>query len=129
MAIRTSKKTLVNKPANPQAFVRVSITNEPELLDRFGAVPAMGGAPVAAAVAPAPAATLPVEVCPVHHETVSGLVCTECAVDLKTANTDQEQAAACWSAIRARLTRLKREGVDTSGAWMTYDSFASRHGL
>lgn len=128
-AVEVVLNRATRKPANPQAFVRVSIANEPELLDRFGAVPAMGGAPVAAAVAPAPAATLPVEVCPVHHETVSGLVCTECAVDLKTANTDQAQAAACWKAIRTRLTRLKREGVDTSGAWMTYDSFASRHGL
>ncbi len=115
------------KPAHPQAFVRVSIAKEPELLAGYGSVPTVTPAP--AAGAPAPAATLPVEVCPVHHETVSGLVCTECAVDLKTANTDQEQAAACWSAIRARLTRLQGEGVDTSGAWMANAQFANRRGL
>lgn len=114
-------------PAHPQAFVRVSIAKEPELLTGTPATPAMSAAP--AAVAPAPAATLPVEVCPVHHETVSGLVCTECAVDLKTADTDQAQAEACWKAIRARLTRLKREGVDTSGAWMANAQFANRRGL
>lgn len=117
------------KPANPQAFVRVSIANEPELLDRFGAVPAMGGAPVAAAGAPAPAAPVPVEVCPVHHETVSGLVCPECAIELKIADTDQAQAAACWNAIRARLGRLQTAGVDTSGAWMANAQFANRRGL
>lgn len=122
-------KRATRKPANPQAFVRVSIANEPELLDRFGAVPAMGSAPVAVAVAPAPAATLPVEVCPVHRETVSGLVCSECAVELKIADTDQAQAAACWKAIRARLSRLQHEGVDTSGAWMANAQFANRRGL
>lgn len=116
------------KPAHPQAFVRVSIANSPELLHSVPATPAMSAAP-AAAVAPAPAATLPVEVCPVHHETVSGLVCTECAVDLKTADTDQEQAAACWKAIRARLNRLHADGVDTSGAWMANAQFANRRGL
>lgn len=133
-ALRSAIDVVMNRAktplARPQAFVRTCIVNEPELLNGapVAHTPAMSATP-AAAVAPAPAATLPVEVCPVHHETVSGLVCTECAVDLKTAETDQEQAAACWSAIRARLTRLQREGVDTSGAWMTYDAFASRHGL
>ena len=115
-------------PVRPQAFVRVSIANNPELLHSAPATPAMSAAP-AAAVAPAPAATLPVEVCPVHHETVSGLVCTECAVDLKIADTDQAQAAACWSAIRARLGRLQAAGVDTSGAWMANAQFANRRGL
>lgn len=126
-AVEVVLNRATRKPANPQAFVRVSIANEPELLAGYGSVPTVTPAP--AAVAPAPAATLPVEVCPVHHEHVSGLVCTECAVDLKTANTDQEQAAACWNAIRARLGRLQKAGVDTSGAWMTYDAFASHHGL
>ena len=116
------------KPAHPQAFVRVSISNSPELLTGTPATPAMNAAP-AAAVAPAPAATLPVEVCPVHHETVSGMVCSECAVELKIADTDRAQAAACWQAIRARLNRLHADGVDTSSAWMTFSDFASRHGL
>lgn len=117
------------KPAHPQAFVRVSIAKEPELLAGYGSVPTMTATPAAAVVAPAPAATLPVEVCPVHHEPISGLVCTECAFELKSADTDQAQAAACWSAIRARLNRLHADGVDTSGAWMIYSGFASRHGL
>ena len=116
-------------PARPQAFVRVSIAKEPELLTGAPATPAMSAAPAAAVVAPAPAATLPVEVCPIHHETVSGLVCSDCAFELKIAETDQEQAAACWKAIRARLNRLHADGVDTSGAWMTFSDFASRHGL
>lgn len=113
-------------PAHPQAFVRVSISNSPELLTGTPATPA---ATPAAAVAPAPAATLPVEVCPVHHENVSGLVCSDCAFELKSADTDQAQAAACWSAIRARLSRLQHEGVDTSGAWMANAQFANRRGL
>ena len=116
------------KPAHPQAFVRVSIAKEPELLTGAPATPAMSAAP-AAAIAPAPAAALPAEVCPVHHETVSGLVCSDCAFELKSADTDQEQAAACWSAIRARLNRLQHEGVDTSGAWMANAQFANRRGL
>ena len=64
-----------------------------------------------------------------HHETFSGLVCSDCAFELKSADTDQEQAAACWSAIRARLSRLQHEGVDTSGAWMANAQFADRRGL
>lgn len=112
------------QPVRPQAFVRVSIENNPELLAGYGAAPTM-----TAAVAPAPAATLPVEVCPVHHETVSGLVCTECAIELKSANTDQEQAAACWNAIRTRLKRLNDSGVNTSSAWIANAQFAERRGL
>lgn len=117
------------KPAHPQAFVRVSIAKEPELLTGAPVTPAMSAAPAAAVIAPAPAATLPVEVCPVHHEPVSGMVCSECAVELKIAETDQEQAAACWKAIRARLNRLHADGVDTSGAWMANAQFANRRGL
>lgn len=126
-AVKVVLSRATKKPAHPQAFVRVSIAKEPELLAGYGSVPTATPAP--ANIAPAPAATLPVEVCPIHHETVSGLVCSECAVELKIADTDQAQAAACWKAIRARLNRLQHEGVDTSGAWMANAQFANRRGL
>lgn len=125
-------------PGNPQAFVRVCILREPALLTGTatpvapavqapvvsaapgqGAAPAVSGRPV-----------LPVASCPVHGQDVTGLVCHDCAVELKSADTDSTLAEACWRAVRARLTELSRlDGVDTSGEWVRYSSLAAAHGV
>ena len=126
-------------PGNPQAFVRVCILREPALLTG-GAVPVASVQVPAAPAAPAapgegvvPVASsrpvLPVVPCPVHGEDVTGLVCRDCAIELKSADTDPAVAAGCWHAVRARLTELSRlEGVDTSGEWVRYSALAERHG-
>lgn len=125
-------------PGNPQAFVRVCILREPALLTGTAApvAPAVQGpaAPAASGQGAAPAASgrpvLPVASCPVHGEEVTGLVCRDCAVELKSVDTDPAVAAGCWHAVRARLTELSRlEGVDTSGEWVRYSALAERHGV
>ena len=84
-----------------------------------GAAPVVSGRPV-----------LPVASCPVHGEDVTGLVCRDCAVELKSVDTDPAVATGCWHAVRARLTELSRlEGVDTSGEWIRYSALAERHGV
>ena len=73
---------------------------------------------------------LPVEVCTLHGQEISGLVCGGCAAELKAIGTDAADAAECWEAVKTRLTKLsKLEGVDTSGAWMRYSELAARHGI
>lgn len=127
----------VSSVSNAQALVTTAIMREPALLTG-------SATPVAPAVqAPtAPAApgqgadplssgrpVLPVAPCPVHGEDVTGLVCRDCAVELKSVDTDPAVAGACWHAVRARLTELSRlEGVDTSGEWIRYSALAERHG-
>lgn len=124
-------------PGNPQAFVRVCILREPALLTGTAApvAPAQGPtAPAAPSQGVAPLSSgrpvLPVAPCPVHGQDVTGLVCRDCAVELKSADTDSASAEACWRAVRARLTELSRlDGVDTSGEWVRYSSLAAAHGV
>lgn len=61
---------------------------------------------------------------------MTGLVCRDCAVELKSADTDSTLAESCWRAVRARLTELSRlDGVNTSGEWVRYSSLATAHGV
>lgn len=124
-------------PGSPQAFVRVCILREPALLTgtaspvapaqspAVSAAPSQGAAPL---ISGRP--VLPVAPCPVHGQDVTGLVCRDCAVELKSADTDSTLAESCWRAVRARLTELSRlDGVDTSGEWVRYSSLAAAHGV
>lgn len=127
----------VSSVGNAQALVTTAIMREPALLTgtaapvapaqgpAVSAAPGQGAAPV---VSGRP--VLPVAPCPVHGEDVPGLVCRDCAVELKSVDTDPAVAGACWHAVRARLTELSRlEGVDTSGEWVRYSALAERHGV
>lgn len=123
---------------NAQALVTTAIVREPALLTGTAApvVPAVQGpaAPAAPSQGAAPLISgrpvLPVAPCPVHGQDVTGLVCRDCAVELKSADTDSASAEACWRAVRARLTELSHlEGVDTSGEWVRYSSLAAAHGV
>lgn len=127
----------VTSVGSAQALVTTAIVREPALLTGTAApvAPAQGPAVSAApGQGAAPAASgrpvLPVAPCPVHREEVTGLVCRDCAVELKSVDTDPAVAAECWHAVRARLTELSRlEGVDTSGEWVRYSTLAERHGV
>lgn len=127
----------VSSVGNAQALVTTAIVREPALLTGTAApvAPAQGpAAPAAPGQGAAPLSSgrpvLPVAPCPVHREEVTGLVCRDCAVELKSMDTDPAVAAECWHAVRARLTELSRlEGVDTSGEWIRYSALAERHGV
>lgn len=127
----------VSSVSNAQALVATAIMREPALLTGVAApaAPAQGPAVSAApgqGAAPLSSGrpVLPVAPCPVHGEDVPGLVCRDCAVELKSVDTDPAVAGACWHAVRARLTELSRlEGVDTSGEWVRYSALAERHGV
>lgn len=139
-ALRAAIDTVLSRATSvgsAQALVTTAIVREPALLTG-------GATPVAPAQGPtAPAApsqgaaplisgrpVLPVAPCPVHGQDVTGLVCRDCAVELKSADTDSTLAEACWRAVRARLTELSRlDGVDTSGEWVRYSSLAAAHGV
>lgn len=123
---------------NAQALVTTAIVREPALLTGTAApvVPAVQGpaAPAAPSQGAAPLISgrpvLPVAPCPVHGQDVTGLVCRDCAIELKSADTDSTLAESCWRAVRARLTELSRlDGVDTSGEWVRYSSLATTHGV
>lgn len=126
----------VSSVGNAQALVTTAIVREPALLTGAAAPVAPAQGP-AVSVAPGQGAAplssgrpvLPVAPCPVHGEDVTGLVCRDCAVELKSVDTDPAVAGECWHAVRARLTELSRlEGVDTSGEWIRYSALAERHG-
>lgn len=139
-ALRAAIDTVLSRATSvgsAQALVVTAIVREPALLTG-------GATPVASAQGPtAPAApsqgaaplisgrpVLPVAPCPVHGQDVTGLVCRDCAVELKSADTDSAVATQCWRAVRARLTELSRlDGVDTSGEWVRYSSLAAAHGV
>jgi hypothetical protein len=127
----------VSSVSNAQALVATAIMREPALLTGVAAPAAPAQGP-AVSTAPGQGAdpmvsgrpVLPVAPCPVHGEDVPGLVCRDCAVELKSVDTDPAVAGACWHAVRARLTELSRlEGVDTSGEWIRYSALAERHGV
>lgn len=127
----------VSSVSNAQALVATAIMREPALLTGVAAPAAPAQGP-AVSTAPGQGAAplssgrpvLPVAPCPVHGEDVPGLVCRDCAVELKSVDTDPAVAGACWHAVRARLTELSRlEGVDTSGEWIRYSALAERHGV
>lgn len=113
-----------------QALVTTAIVREPALLTGTAtpvapAAPGQGAAPLNSGCP-----VLPVAPCPVHGQDVTGLVCRDCAVELKSADTDSTLAESCWRAVRARLTELSRlDGVDTSGEWVRYSSLAAAHGV
>ena len=127
----------VSSVSNAQALVTTAIMREPALLTGAAAPVAPAQGP-AVSTAPGQGAAplssgrpvLPVAPCPVHGEDVTGLVCRDCAIELKSADTDLTLAESCWHAVRARLTELSRlEGVDTSGEWVRYSALAERHGV
>lgn len=127
----------VSSVSNAQALVTTAIVREPALLTGTASPVAPAQAPAVSAAPSQGAAplisgrpVLPVAPCPVHGQDVTGLVCRDCAVELKSADTDSALAEACWRAVRARLTELSRlEGVDTSGEWVRYSSLAAAHGV
>ena len=127
----------VSSVSNAQALVATAIMREPALLTGTAtpvapaqtpnapAAPSQGAAPL---ISGRP--VLPVAPCPVHGQDVTGLVCRDCAVELKSADTDSTLAESCWRAVRTRLTELSRlDGVDTSGEWVRYSSLAAAHGV
>lgn len=139
-ALRAAIDTVLSRATsvgNAQTLVTTAIVREPALLTGAAAPVASAQAPVAPAVPGQGAAplvsgrpVLPVAPCPVHGQDVTGLVCRDCAVELKSADTDSALAESCWHAVRARLTELSRlDGVDTSGEWARYSSLAAAHGV
>lgn len=127
----------VSSVSNAQALVTTAIVREPALLTGTASPVAPAQAPAVSAAPSQGAAplisgrpVLPVAPCPVHGQDVTGLVCRDCAIELKSADTDSTLAEACWRAVRARLTDLSRlDGVDTSGEWVRYSSLATAHGV
>lgn len=127
----------VSSVGNAQSLVTTAIMREPALLTGAAApVAPVQGPAVSAALGQSAAPmvsgrpVLPVAPCPVHGEDVAGLVCRDCAVELKSVDTDPAVAGECWHAVRARLAELSRlEGVDTSGEWVRYSSLAAAHGV
>lgn len=123
-ALRAAIDTVLSRVSsvtNPHALVVTSILKEPALIGGTAQQPVRASRALSA---------LPVEVCTVHGQEISGLVCGGCAAELKAIGTEAADAAECWDAVKARLTRLSKiEGVDTSGAWMQYSSLAARHGI
>ena len=127
----------VSSVSNAQALVATAIMREPALLTGTAtpvapaqtpnapAAPSQGAAPL---ISGRP--VLPVAPCPVHGQDVTGPVCRDCAIELKSADTDSTLAESCWRAVRTRLTELSRlDGVDTSGEWVRYSSLATAHGV
>lgn len=138
-ALRAAIDTVLSRVSsvgNAQALVTTAIMREPALLTGSAAPvapaqgPAVSAAPGQGAAPVVPSRpVLPVAPCPVHGEDVTGLVCRDCAIELKSADTDPTVVAGCWHAVRVRLTELSRlEGVDTSGEWIRYSALAERHG-
>lgn len=139
-ALRAAIDTVLSRATsvgNAQALVATAIVREPALLTGTASPVAPAQAPTAPAapsqgVAPLSSGrpVLPVAPCPVHGQDVTGLVCRDCAVELKSVDTDPAVAGACWHAVRARLTELSPlDGVDTSGEWVRYSSLAAAHGV
>lgn len=140
-ALRAAIDTVLSRATsvgNAQALVTTAIVREPALLtgtatqvtpavqgSAASATPGQGAAPLSSG-----RPVLPVASCPVHGQDVTGLVCRDCAIELKSADTDSASAESCWRAVRARLTELSRlDGVDTSGEWVRYSSLAAAHGV
>lgn len=132
-ALRAAIDTVLSRATsvgNAQALVTTAIVREPALLTGTAApvapaAPGQGAAPLSSG-----RPVLPVAPCPVHGQDVTGLVCRDCAIELKSADTDSTLAESCWRAVRARLTELSRlDGVDTSGEWVRYSSLAAAHGV
>ena len=132
-ALRAAIDTVLSRATsvgNAQALVTTAIVREPALLTGTAApvAPAAPGQGSASLISGRP--VLPVAPCPVHGQDVTGLVCRDCAIELKSAGTDSASAESCWRAVRARLTELSRlDGVDTSGEWVRYSSLAAAHGV
>ena len=132
-ALRAAIDTVLSRATsvgNAQALVTTAIVREPALLTGTAApvAPAAPGQGSASLISGRP--VLPVAPCPVHGQDVTGLVCRDCAIELKSADTDSASAESCWRAVRARLTELSRlDGVDTSGEWVRYSSLAAAHGV
>lgn len=140
-ALRAAIDTVLSRATsvgNAQALVTTAIVREPALLTGTAApvASAVQGSAASAASGQGAASlssgrpVLPVASCPVHGQDVTGLVCRDCAIELKSADTDSASAESCWRAVRARLTELSRlDGVDTSGEWVRYSSLAAAHGV
>lgn len=139
-ALRAAIDTVLSRATSvgsAQALVTTAIVREPALLTGAATPVAPAQAPAVSAAPSQGAAplisgrpVLPVAPCPVHGQDVTGLVCRDCAVELKSADTDSAVATQCWRAVRARLTELSHlDGVDTSGEWVRYSSLAAAHGV
>ena len=139
-ALRAAIDTVLSRATSvgsAQALVTTAIVREPALLTGAATPVAPAQAPAVSAAPSQGAAplisgrpVLPVAPCPVHGQDVTGLVCRDCAVELKSADTDSAVATQCWRAVRARLTELSHlDGVDTSGKWVRYSSLAAAHGV
>ena len=140
-ALRAAIDTVLSRATsvgNAQALVTTAIVREPALLTGTAApvASAVQGSAASAASGQGAASlssgrpVLPVAPCPVHGQDVTGPVCRDCAIELKSADTDSTLAESCWRAVRARLTELSRlDGVDTSGEWVRYSSLAAAHGV
>lgn len=120
-------------PAHPQAYVRVSLINAPELLAGAPAPAVATGAYNPANMPAAPVVAAPGTVqpylCPVHQQMVEEKVCRDCAVELKMADTDHTTASACWRAIDSRLNALHHAGVNTAAERVSFTHFAIIHGV
>lgn len=132
-AVEVVLNRATKKPAHPQAFVRVSIANSPELLHSAPAptVAVAAHTPANMPAAPAVAApgTIQPYLCPVHQQMVEEKVCRDCAVELKAADTDHATASACWKAIDSRLDDLHHAGVNTAAERVNFTHFAIIHGV
>ena len=120
-------------PVHPQAYVRVSLINDPELLAVAPAPAVATGAHNPANIPAAPVIAAPGTVqpylCPVHQQMVEEKVCRDCAVELKMANTDHATASDCWRAIDSRLNALHHAGVNTAAERVSFTHFAIIHGV
>lgn len=132
-AVEVVLNRATKKPTHPQAFVRVSIANSPELLHSAPAPTVAVDAHTPANMSPSPAVSAPGTIqpylCPVHQQMVEEKVCRECAVELKVADTDQTTASACWQAIDSRLNALHHAGVNTAAERVNFTHFAIIHGV
>lgn len=132
-AVEVVLNRATKKPAHPQAFVRVSIANSPELLHSAPAPTVAVAAHTPANMPAAPAVAAPGIVqpylCPVHQQRIEEKVCRECAVELKAANTDHATASDCWQAIDSRLNALHHSGVNTAAERVRFTHFAIIHGV
>lgn len=111
----------VSRATNPQALVTTSITNNPKLLGIF---------PARTTASTPGSSSLPVETCRLHEVEIGGYVCRECAVALKSVDSEKAEVAACWEAMTARFDALESiEGVDITPHRTLYAKHARRYGI
>ena len=106
---------------DPQALVTTSIANNPKLIGIF---------PARTTVATPVTSSLPVEICRLHDVEIAGYVCRECAVVLKSVDSEKAEVAECWEAMTARFDALEgTEGAAIAAHRALYEKHASRYGI